>query len=569
MVAKTFQGLEEVLAEELRGIGAINVEPGRRAVAFTGDLETLYKANICCRTALRILKPFYSYRADNPDELYEKAKEYDWMQLLSLDKTFSVDTTSHSEEFTHSKYATYRIKDAIVDRFRDRFGEDKRPGVRLNDADVVINVHISGKEVTLSLDSSGESLSRRGYMVERTEAPINEVLAAGIIMLSGYRGDAPFVDPMCGSGTFLIEAALIAANINPGLFRKGFAFEKWKDFDPELFDRIYNDDSEERTPSYPIIGADISPKAIVISNANIKNAGVAKYISTSVKALASWEEAPLDGILCTNPPYGERIGAPDMDALYAMIGNRLKKVFKGYHAWIIGYREEYFHKIGLAPSQKITLNNGGLDCELREYVIFEGDKRSFRAAGGDIKSRKNDAESRDGEKRDKKNLLKEKYERGTRENREPKFEKSYRGRSDAPDPNFKPRYEKVRKFRKDRDDEGEGFKRDRKPFGSDRKPFGPDRKSFGPDRKSFDKPRTFSERDDLLNKAMQIEGSEDNPLRMRRNPMALKGLQDRKPRIGVEPSKSEANSKSETSKPTSPSAVRGWKRRDNGEKSKN
>lgn len=471
MVAKTFFGLEEVLAEELRNLGAINVEPGKRMVSFEGTLETLYKANICCRTALRILKPFYSFTAQNPDELYEKAKEFDWMSILSLDKTFSVDTTSHSEEFTHSKYATYRVKDAIVDKFRDKFGEDKRPGVRVNDADLVINVHISGKSVTLSLDSSGESLSRRGYMVERTEAPINEVLAAGIILMSGWRGDCAFVDPMCGSGTFLIEAALIAANINPGLFRKNFAFEKWRDFDAEIFERIYNDDSAERIPPCPIVGADISPKAIAIANRNIKSASVQKYITTSVKPLDSWETAPQPaGVLITNPPYGERISAPDMEALYSTIGSKLKHVFKGYHGWVIGYRNEYFQKIGLAPSKKIELNNGGLECELREYIIFEGDKKSFRASGGELKSGTPDFLAKRGKDRkpsktSSSNALKNKYQK--RPSRPPR---SFRNSANDPTK-------------------------------------------------------------DLYRTAENIVGSSDNPLLKRRNPAALRSLSDKQPKL--------------------------------------
>lgn len=386
MVAKTFQGLEDVLAEELRALGAQNVMPGKRMVGFSGDLEMLYKANMCCRTALRILKPFYKFKASNPDQLYERVKEYDWSDLLSLDKTFSIDSVTFGEEFSHSRFVTYRVKDAIADWFRDRFGADKRPKVRLDGADIMLNVHIAGEDVTLSLDSSGESLHKRGYRRAQTEAPINEVLAAGIILMSGWRGDSPFVDPMCGSGTFLIEAAMIGANIYPGVYRDHFAFETWKDFDAELFERLYNDDSNEREVRFPIVGADISPRALDIARENIKGACVGKYIDLRVSPIAQWEEAPQPaGVLITNPPYGERISAPDMNALYKTIGNRLKNVFKGYHAWIIGYHDEYFHEIGLAPSQKVALNNGGLDCELREYVIFEGTKKDFRAAGGRIK----------------------------------------------------------------------------------------------------------------------------------------------------------------------------------------
>lgn len=384
MVAKTFHGLEDVLAEELRGLGALNVEPGRRMVSFEGDKAMLYKANMCCRTALRILKPIYKFVAHDSDELYEMVKEYDWTKVLSLDKTFSLDTVSNSDEFTHSRYVTYRVKDAIVDYFKDRF--DARPGVRLQDADVMINIHISGERVTLSLDSSGESLHKRGYRVAQTEAPINEVLAAGIILKSGWRGDCPFVDPMCGSGTFLIEAALIGAGIMPGIYRKKFAFESWPDFDAELFDSIYNDESEEKELKQCIYGSDISPKAVAIAEKNIKQAGVGKYINLKVKPIAQWEEAPADGILVTNPPYGERIGSEDMEGLYRMIGTKLKRVFTGYHAWIIGYREEYFNCIGLSPSVKETIYNGSLECELREYIIFDGDYESFRRSGKSLRN---------------------------------------------------------------------------------------------------------------------------------------------------------------------------------------
>lgn len=384
MVAKTFQGLEEVLAEELRLLGAENVEPGRRMVSFEGDKSMLYKANLCCRTALRILKPIYKFIASNPDELYEMVKEFDWGKIISIDKTFAIDTVAYSDEFSHSRFVTYRVKDGIVDWFRDRY-DDKRPGVRLQDADVLINVHIAGDRVTLSLDSSGESLHKRGYKVAQTEAPINEVLAAGIILRSGWRGDCPLVDPMCGSGTFLIEGALIAANIMPGVFRKNFAFENWPDFDEELFESIYNDDSQEREVTNRIYGADISPKAVDIAMRNAKSAGVAKYIDLEVKPLSRWEDAPEGGVMITNPPYGERISVDDMEGLYQMLGSKLKHVFKGYHAWIIGYKDEYFQKIHLAPSEKIPMLNGSLECELREYVIFDGDMRSFRSEGGRIK----------------------------------------------------------------------------------------------------------------------------------------------------------------------------------------
>jgi len=386
MVAKTFRGLESVLAEELRQLGATDIVAGMRMVSFYGDLELLYRANMCCRTALRILKAFYSFEASNPDELYSRAKEFDWSTLLDVNKTFSIDSVISSEEFRHSQYVTYRVKDAIVDWFRDHDPEERRPNVRLDGADIMVNVHIAGTRVTLSLDSSGESLHRRGWRVAQTEAPINEVLAAGIIMLSGWKGDVPFVDPMCGSGTFAIEAAMLAAGINPGVYRRHFAFETWPDFNADLLEEIYNDDSNEREITVPIIAADISPRALQIARDNARSAGVERYITFEQKPIAKWEEAPQPaGVLITNPPYGKRIGAENLNALYQTIGSTLKHIFVDYHAWIIGYEDEYFHEIGLAPSQKISVNNGGLDCELREYMIFTGNKRDFRAGGGRIK----------------------------------------------------------------------------------------------------------------------------------------------------------------------------------------
>ena len=368
LVAKTFQGLEDVLAEELKQLGATDVKPGRRMVAFRGDKEMLYRANFCCRSALRILKPIYTFKACDTDELYEAVKKYDWEQLLSADDTFAIDSVVNSDGFRHSKFVTYRVKDAIADFFNEKYG--KRPSIRLTNADVLLNVHILNDEVTISLDSSGESLHKRGYRVEQTEAPINEVLAAGLILKTGWKGESNFIDPMCGSGTFLIEAALIARNINPGVFRQSFAFERWRDFDQELFDSIYNDDSQEREFNYKIYGSDISPKAIAIAERNIKSAGVGKYIDLQVLPFQRYTEAPEKGILVTNPPYGERISADDMDALYDSIGERLKHVFRGYKAWIIGYKSEYFDKLGLKPTSKTPILNGALECEFREFDIF-------------------------------------------------------------------------------------------------------------------------------------------------------------------------------------------------------
>lgn len=385
MVAKTFKGLENVLAEELKQLGAENVEPGNRMVSFVGDLAVLYRANICCRTALRILKPIYKFYAQDADELYNAVKDFAWDSYINPSQTFSIDATVFSEKFRHSRFVTYRVKDAIADYFTEKYG--KRPSIRLNNADFMFDVHISDNEVILSLDSSGESLHKRGYRVAQTEAPINEVLAAGIIMLAGWHGETDFVDPMCGSGTFLIEAALIAANINPGIFRSNFAFERWPDFDHELFEEIYNDDSHERPFTNKIYGSDISPKAIDVASRNIKSASVGKYIELKAQPLQNIEEVAHEGgILVTNPPYGERIAVEDMEGLYRTLGEKLKRVFKGYKAWVIGYNTELLDSIGLKPSLKFPLYNGALECELREYVIFEGTYAEFRKEGRSVKN---------------------------------------------------------------------------------------------------------------------------------------------------------------------------------------
>lgn len=546
MVAKTFQGLEDVLADELRALGAQNVTPGRRMVAFEGDKELMYRANLSCRTALRILKPIVKFTAGDPDTLYEMTKEYDWSTLLSPDKTFSIDSVVNSELFNHSRYVTYRVKDGIVDFFKDRYGADKRPGVRLQDADVMINVHIDGNRVTLSLDSSGESLHKRGYRVAQTEAPINEVLAAGILMKAGYDGSCPLVDPMCGSGTFLIEAALIAANINPGVYRRNFAFEQWKDFDEELFESLYNDDSNERDPEFKIYGADISPKAIAIAEKNIKQAGVGKYIDLEIKPLSKWEEAPADGILVTNPPYGERISVDDMDGLYEMIGNKLKKVFKGYHAWIIGYQDDYFKKIGLAPSQKLPMLNGSLECELREYVIFEGDYKSFRREGNTLHTRQEDREER-GKKKDFRRMSDEEWRSTARKkgfggkdgDREDKRRGGdFKKKHSALEEKYKAK--PVGKARRQEREERESRFRD-----EHRKEFRPER---GRKKDFRNEPRKEFTRDNNRNSTRDNapETVSENPLAVRRNEKALKMIQGKQPSIPVMRSR------------------KGWKRGDEG-----
>lgn len=398
IIAKTLQGLEDILAQEIVELGGEDIEIGKRMVSFKGDKQLLYKTNLCCRTALRVLKPIFSFTASDTDEVYEKIKSFDWHQYLSPEQTFSIESVVFSEEFKHSKFVTYRAKDAIADFFMEKTG--KRPSVRLNNADLILNLHIAHNTCTLSLDSSGESLHKRGYRVAQTEAPINEVLAAGLILKSGWKGEKNFIDPMCGSGTILIEAAMIATNTAPGIYRKDFAFERWNDYDEELFDTLYNDDSNEKEFNFKIYGSDISPKAIAIARENIKSAGMAKYIDLQVKPFQQYTEAPENGILITNPPYGERISSKDLLGLYEMIGSQLKHVFKGYDAWIISYHDECFNKIGLKPAICINMMNGSLECEYRKYEIFEGKYNDFKRETGGFKEKKKDSESTEFKKRE-------------------------------------------------------------------------------------------------------------------------------------------------------------------------
>ena len=379
MIAKTFQGLEEVLAAELTALGADNIQMGRRMVSFTGDKEMLYRTNFCLRTALRILKPIKHFTATDADAVYEAVKDIRWEDYLDPAKTFAVDATVFSEEFRHSKFVSYRVKDAIADYFREKTG--KRPSVSITKPDVLLNIHIAQTDCTLSLDSSGESLHRRGYRQEAVEAPLNEVLAAGMILLTGWQGECDLIDPMCGSGTIPIEAALIARNIAPGVFRQGYAFENWPDFDADLLERIYNDDSQEREFEHKIYGYDNSLKANAIAQRNVKAAGVGRDIVLKVQPFQQFEQPQEKALIITNPPYGERISSTDLLGLYQMIGERLKHAFTGNTAWILSYRDECFDQIGLKASVRIPLQNGGLDCEFRKYELFDGKYKEFREGG--------------------------------------------------------------------------------------------------------------------------------------------------------------------------------------------
>ncbi len=376
MVATTQQYLEPVLVNELLNIGATNVEKHNRAVSFTGDLGVMYRANLCTRTALKVLVPFIKFKARNDRDLYEEIRRISWEDYLDVDGTLAVHTSLSTDYFNHSQFVSQKTKDAIVDRFRDKFG--RRPSVDINNPHLSIAVHIVRDEVSISFDSSAESLHRRGYRTEQTLAPINEVTAAGMILLTGWDGKGAFVDPMCGSGTILIEAALYAKNIAPGLFKKQFGFMHWKNFDRKLWQSIVDEAKANIKETDTIfMGSDKTFKAIEIARANTTRAGLDEDIRLSNKRFEEVKPPQgVAGLVVMNPPYGERLPIEEIGPFYKQIGDKLKQDFDGYTAWIISSNVGALKKVGLAASQRLTLFNGPLECKYYKFELYKGSKRA-------------------------------------------------------------------------------------------------------------------------------------------------------------------------------------------------
>ena len=374
MVAKTFYGFEEILAKELELLGAQEIKPGNRMVSFVGDLGFLYKANLSLRTALKILKPIHTGRVANEEALYQLFYDFTWADYLDVDSKFIIDSVVHGSIFTHSQFASQKAKDGLVDQFRDR--HNQRPNVDLNRPDLRINLHIQEDFCTISLDSSGASLHHRGYRTATNIAPLNEVLAAGLIQLSGWNGNTDFLDPMCGSGTLVIEAAMFACNIPANINRKLFAFEKWTDWDADLFEKIQESQLKKIiNPSIQIKGSDKSPSAIEKALINIKNTNLNDFVTIEKKDFFQLEKENTEPLhLLTNPPYGERLDG-DINVLYQGIGDAFKQSFPNTHAWIISSNMEAIKCIGLRPSRKIKLFNGKLETKLMYYPIYRGTKR--------------------------------------------------------------------------------------------------------------------------------------------------------------------------------------------------
>jgi putative N6-adenine-specific DNA methylase len=374
MIAKTFFGFEEILAKELQLLGAQEVEIGTRAVSFKGDKGFMYKANLSLRTALKILKPIYYFKATNDQNLYKGIQGIDWSKYIGENQTFVIDTTIHSDNFKHSQFVSQKAKDAIVDQFREKTGQ--RPSIDKDFPDLRINIHIDRDQVSVALDTSGASLHHRGYRTATNIAPINEVLAAGMLLLSGWEGSSDFLDPMCGSGTLLAEAAMIACNIPANINRKEFAFEKWNDWDNDLFDQII-DALMKRTKEFhhTIIGYDKAPSAVQKAKDNVRNANLEDYISIiQGDFFESKKEntGPLHMVF--NPPYGERLTI-ELERFYREIGDTLKNNYPNTNAWFITANLEALKFVGLRPSRKIKLFNGSLEARLVKYEMYEGSRK--------------------------------------------------------------------------------------------------------------------------------------------------------------------------------------------------
>ena len=376
MVAKTLFGFEDILANELTQLGAIQVEKGIRNVSFSGDKGFMYKANLGLRTAIKILKPIESFKVTREEDLYKNVKKIKWENYLKATGSLAVDATVHNSVFTHSQYTALKTKDAIVDRFREIDGT--RPDVDLRFPDLKINVHIDRERCTISLDASGESLHRRGYKTATNIAPINEVLAAGLIIMSGWDGQSDFMDPMCGSGTMLAEAAMIACNIPPNLMRKEFAFERWQDWDVELFEKIEESLLKKtRDFHHKIIGYDKSPSAVVKAKENIKNAHLEEFVHIQHEDFFKTQKSGSDKLhMVFNPPYGERLENLNVEEFYGDIGTTLKHGYPNTNAWLITSNLEALKFVGLRPSRKIKVFNAKLEARLVKYEMYEGSKKT-------------------------------------------------------------------------------------------------------------------------------------------------------------------------------------------------
>lgn len=388
IIVKTLSGLEEILAGEIRALNAKNIQILKRAVSCDGDNELIYKINYLCRTALRVLKTIAEFPAENEDMLYQEVKNIEWDGIINLKQTFAVDCFTANSNITHSYYAALKTKDAIADYFVAKHG--KRPSVDIKNPHIQINVHIVNNQCTLSLDSSGDSLHKRGYRQTGGLAPLNEVLAAGLIFLSGWDRKTTFLDPFCGSGTLLMEAAMMAQNIPAGYYRRSYCFENWPDYDKELWGNIKNEAlGMIRETEVQIIGADWSPEALKTAKINIRHARLHKDIILLNQSFERLPPPSDSGVIIANPPYGERIEHRDITSLYKMIGDVLKEKYNNWNAWIISSDQQAVKLIGLRPSEKYDVFNGKIPCKFAKFEVYEGSRKTKKSFPKKSETRKN------------------------------------------------------------------------------------------------------------------------------------------------------------------------------------
>ena len=376
LIIKTFQGLEDVLAQECRQLGFKDIEILNRAVKINADQRDLYRANYFLRTAIKVLFPVFNFKAKNDDELYAGIKSFDWTELIDSSMTLAIEVVLHSKYFTHSKFIAQRTKDAIVDLIRDK--TNRRPRVDLDDPDIRVSLHITEDAIQVFLDSSGDPLFKRGYRIGLHQAPLNEVLAAGLLLIAGWNGKGNLVDPMCGSGTLIIEGAMIAHGLPPGMYRESFGFEKWKEFDADLFDEITDDDYGVPKFSHKIIGGDISAQNIRISRENLHRSSLYKKIELVNEPMERFVPPEGGGWVITNPPYGDRLKAPMLTQLYSDLGSRFKHFYPGYQAWVFSGNPLAMKSVGLRPSFRKNLLNGAIPCSFNKYELYDGSKKASK-----------------------------------------------------------------------------------------------------------------------------------------------------------------------------------------------
>ncbi len=376
MIAKTIYGSEDLLAKELTDLGALDVKTMNRSVEFCGDKQLMYEANLWCRTATRILKPIGDFKTADENELYRAAVRVDWGEYIGLRQTFAIDAVIVESNFTNSLYVAQKTKDAIADQFRNRTGQ--RPSVDVKYPDILINVFIYQNQCTIAIDSSGDPLFKRGYRRKTGEAPLNEVLAAGIVLRSEWNRSSSFVDAMCGSGTIVIEAALLARNIAPGLTRKKYGFMNWSNYDSDLFKSICENARKAIIPklNFQILGSDIDPHLIREASENANQAGVGNDIVFKQSDIVDLVPPPPPGVAIINPPYGDRLSVDDIQSSYHAIGDAFKKNFTNYDAFVFTGNSAAAKHIGLRTSRRIQMYNGPIECRLLKFEMYRGTRKT-------------------------------------------------------------------------------------------------------------------------------------------------------------------------------------------------